>query len=66
MNKKCIICKNRKSCLTYDLGGLYDSEHCSKFIEEPEITEEEQERQQQEDLKNKSIIEKLIEKIKRS
>lgn len=45
MNKKCIICKNRKSCLTYDLGGLYDGEHCSKFIEEPEITEEEQERQ---------------------
>ncbi|MFL0246668.1 hypothetical protein [Candidatus Clostridium stratigraminis] len=66
MNKKCIICKNRKSCLTYDLGGLYDGEYCSKFIEEPEITEEEQERQQQEKLKNKSVCEKLIKKIKHS
>lgn len=63
MNKKCLVCKRRNNCLTYDLGGLPDGEWCSKFIEEPDITEEEQERQQQEQEKNKSFIEELIDKL---
>jgi hypothetical protein len=41
MKKNCLICKNRKKCLNYQLGGLFDT-WCDRFIEEPEITEEEQ------------------------
>lgn len=66
MNKKCIVCRFRTNCLTYQLGGLYEGERCDKFIEEPEITEEEQEKHDQEQLNKKSIVKKIIEKIKRS
>lgn len=65
MNKLCIICKNRKNCWNYQLGGLIGT-RCDNFVEEPEITDEEQERQQQEEVTKKSVIEKLIEKIKHS
>lgn len=65
MNNKCIICKNRKKCLNYQLGGLIGT-WCDRFIEEPEITEEEQKEQEEQEVKEKSVGKKLIEKIKRS
>ncbi len=61
MNNKCIICKNRNKCLNYQLGGLIGT-WCDSFIEEPEITEEQQEKE----VKKKSLVEKLVEKIKHS
>jgi hypothetical protein len=67
MNNKCIICKNRKNCLNYELGGLIDT-WCDRFIGESEITEEEQEKEEEKEheVKKKSVVEKLIGKIKRS
>lgn len=63
MNSKCIVCKNRNNCLTYGLGGLIGT-WCDRFIEEPEITEEEQEGQEGGEVEKPSVVEKLIEKMK--
>ena len=67
MNSKCIICKNRKSCLTYDLGGLVGT-WCDKFVEEADLTDAQQAEleAQEQKIKDNSVIERLIKKIKRS
>jgi len=42
MKNNCIICKNRKTCLSYKGGGPLVDTYCNTFQEEKEISEEEQ------------------------
>ena len=40
MKSNCIICKHRKTCFNYQIGGLLIDTWCNRFEEEPEIQEE--------------------------
>lgn len=42
MKNNCIICKRRKTCTSYLLGGPLVDTYCNRFQEEKDISEEEQ------------------------
>lgn len=42
MKNNCIICKHRKTCTSYQIGGLLIDTYCNRFEEEKDISEEEQ------------------------